>query len=344
VVWLAAAPRREAVVARGFPPGARKRGFALPTVVMTIAILTVVMVGATLALESYRARAGDALGDANLQTRALTAEAYIGYLAATQPFNSVAMDVGGLGSATGGADDQLDEGETLVRLDGRPYFWNEDDAVSDSTRLVVRLQDEAGLYNFSSADLDSLTYLFNNLGVDETVSPLLAQEVIDYNTNRTNPATPMRSLAELYSLADANVLTPPMRAKLREISSFQPNNNTENINTAPRLVLQSWFNLGVDEAQLLIDTRAQTPYTNIGQAAVVTTATNATYVLPTGRIRLTITDPRTGRSVRSTIVLTSSNTERPFWIENRQSLTLDPIPASELLDAETIPAIPPPST
>jgi hypothetical protein len=64
------------------------------------------------------------------------------------------------------------------------------------------------------------------------------------------------------------------------------------------------------------------------------------YTFPGGRMRFIFTDPRTGRTYRSTLVLTPASQERPFWVENTKTLRrkLTPEPADQAL--EDFPEIP----
>ena len=71
------------------------------------------------------------------------------------------------------------------------------------------------------------------------------------------------------------------------------------------------------------------------------TGANLNYICPNGRVRFTLTDPKTKLSYRATLVLTPTNQERPIWVENARTSRLSQAPDPLADDAEDFPQIAP---
>lgn len=155
-------------------------GFALITTLWLVALLAVVAV----IVEGWIATALDRA--AALQARVANEQALLG-----------ATDRAVLGMVTAGFGPRgletppraAESGQTVtvptrqtpfIALDGRAY------RVGD---VVIRLQDEGGLYDLSNPSRDSLTRLLNAYGLPASASDTMAVELSQYQTTHPDPQT-----------------------------------------------------------------------------------------------------------------------------------------------------------
>lgn len=307
--------------------GADKRGFALPLVLGMIAVLALAMIAALSALASLRNETKESLAGIEFDRAAVTAEARVEFLMLTEPLGPKGVRIGGVRDS-GPNDRGNTDATTLLYADDRSYRWRENgDAPLD---YRAALQDEAGLVNLYQADSPMISRLMQQAGLTPDNGDQLASELIDYNAQPA-PHEPLKKLAELYSLPSGkDLISDRTFSRLDGMSAVHADSNQVNINTASREVLKAWFDLSDSQIDQAFKDRDATDVglgspSSIG-AQVTGPLTNFTF--PGGRMRFIFSDPRTGHTYRSTLVLTPNSQEKPIWVENtktqRQKLNFEP--------------------
>jgi type II secretory pathway pseudopilin PulG len=324
---------------------AQKRGFTLPFVLAMVVILSLALIAGLSALASLRDETRSSLAAAEFERAAASAEARLEYLMLTEPFGTKGLRIGGTRATQATNPNSMTQLNftdylSLFMADGRPYRWREVEGAPD---YLAAAQDEAGLVNFGQSDPLQISRLFQAVGLGSDDADQLASELIEYNAEPP-PHQPIRKLAELFSLADGRTLISDKTfARIDALAAAHPDLNRLNINTAPREVLKAWFDLSDSQLDQAIkdrdgsDTGLYSP-TSIG-AQVQGPPVN--YVFPGGRLRFTFSDPKTGLSYRSTLVLTPNNQERPIWVENAKTQRLPAAPDAMSDDLEDFPQIAP---
>lgn len=322
-----------------------KAGFALPLVLTTVAVLTLVFAISLRSLANLRAETRLALSRAEFGRLALTAEARMQYLMATEPFAAAAIELG-LPRPAGANPQTLQIPEPgpfgSIYLDARPYLWRETPGDAALPAYVAAVQDEAGLVNLYDADVNQLTRFFEQIvGLPFSDAELLANELIEYNLDPTlHP--PMRKTSELYRLPSASsVLSDAAYRRLSEKAVSYPDSRAVNMNTAPVDVLAVLFDLPLEDAQEAVEMRAsglnlRTP----AEIGANIQAQGRNFSRSGGRLRFMFTDPATGLSYRSSLVITPNSAERPLWVENPQVVRLSSPMETYADDLEEFPEIP----
>lgn len=330
-------------------PMSSKAGIALPLVLLLTAVLSLTLFTVITSLGGLRRETARVQRAAEFERAAMTAEARFEFLAITEPFGSDGLYVEGVRLQGGGrfpgyALPELATTGLVLGIAGQPYRWLEAEGGRD---YRVAIQDEAGLVNIYQADVAMLTRLFLQAGLSDTDATNLANELIAYNAD---PALhqPMRRPSEIYRLESAStLLTEPVWRKLQPLIVSYSDSSAVNINTASTDVLMIWFDLSRDQAQAIVDQRAgdtRTPGVNIltsPEQIGVAPVGAQTYAFTGGRLRFEFSDPVSGDTYQSTLVLTPNHIERPVWIENARTRHLqpEPDPDDELQDFPEIPRL-----
>jgi DNA uptake protein ComE-like DNA-binding protein len=326
-----------------------KAGIALPMVLLLTTVLGFTMLAVITSLIGLRRETASARDNAEFERAALTAEARFAFLAITEPMGSDGLYIDGVrdqgrGAFPGYAIPQLSTVGSVLSADGRLYRWKEDPSNSQDFR--VGIQDEAGLINLYQADVDVLTRVFQAVGLGDTDATNLANELIAYNADPT-AHQPMRRPSQLYRLEDAPTLIPDkIWRKLSDQVVTYPDSTAANINTASADVLKAWFNLDDATAAGIVSGRVNA--NGLGQNKVYTSPDQAgvpplpgqPFTFSGGRLRFKFSDPRTGDTYQSSIVLTPADNERPAWIENARIRHLSPQPDPDNNDLQDFPEIP----
>ncbi|MDB5452843.1 MAG: hypothetical protein JWO33_1421 [Caulobacteraceae bacterium] len=325
---------------------AAKRGFTLPLVLAMIAILSLALIAGLSALASLRDQTRASLAQAEFERAAATAEARMEYLALTEPFGTKGLRIGGArapsGNANVAAQLQYTDALSVFFADARPYRWREGE---DAPEFRVALQDEAGLVNLSQSNPLEISRLMQLAGLTANDGDQIASELIEYNAEPP-PHAPIRRTAELFSLPSGRMLISDKTfARIDAWVAPHPETRLQNINTAPREVLKAWFDLSDSQLDQGIKDRddSETGLWSPGAMGAYVVGSQINYVFPNGRLRFIFTDPKTGLSYRSTLILTPNNQERPVWVENATTRR-DPIPAASETpddDLEDFPSIAP---
>lgn len=320
---------------------APRRGFALPAVLAVTGMVTLVFLVAMTALASLNAEAGSARDRVRFLQRAMTAEAMLTHLAATEPLSAAGISVNGLRAA--------DEYQTpiavddasgprgpvaMVRLDNRLYRL---DAPTD---LAVALQDQGGMINLSGLQADQWRRLGQRLGMSPSQSARLSPLAVDYVDpdslvaqggaeasaygDQPPPNRSLRRGSEVLSILGVRQgVDAAQWRQLRPLLAADPTRTFMNVNTASPLALEVLLGLTPEQAQAALRSREDLPFNTISDLAAASGASlyddgEALLTYPTGRIIHTIRDTRSAWTYRARITLTPSSLEQPVWIDQTE--------------------------
>lgn len=307
-------------MSRRRPPAARTAGFALPSVLFVVAMVTLVFLVAIEALTSLADEARGAKRSVLFQVQALSLEADVAYAAATRPLGPAAV----MRSAQPNAG-------ALFALDGTPYNAGND--------LTVATQDEAGLVNLDQLPPSAMPRLFAAMGVSRDGQAVLTDRLGDYldaddlkrpqgaeadDYRRAGlPAPPNGPLRRRDELAGLIGWTDVVgRAAWRDFAdnvTADPTSITANINTATPATLEVVYGLSPAQAQAALARRGQAPFTalsDMGRTVGLGLPGDAelVYTMPSGRFAVKIENRTAGLAYRSRILLSPQDDARPFWI------------------------------
>lgn len=332
----------------------RTPGYVLPTVLVLIAMASLVALTALEGLAELESVGRQRRDQVRFQAAALSAEARAIYLLASEPLGSNQLRVGGrrlsaLEAFGGGEPVDPDNGpgpsEGLpLYLDGRAYR-----ARIPGAELTVAIQDSAGLLNLNVAGERSLVALLVASGINEEDAGTIAArlrdfvdadgerrlrgaEARDYEAAGLPPPAngPMRRTEQLVSVLGAQAFISPARFRtLWPLITTEPDSVAFNINTAPVEVLEARFGLDRAQATRAVERRDQQPFTSLEALEAVTGAALAddpatSYVFPNGRFRITLVSRDTGLEYSSVVILTPQGVSRPFIVESERFGQVEP--------------------
>lgn len=317
----------------------RRDGFALPAVLAVTGVVTLIFLVAITALASLTAEAASARARVRFLQRAMTAEATLSYMAATEPMRAYGFSINDVRGF-------MDLGQTEpppnlsgaevepVRLDGRPFLMDIDGP------LVVRMRDQAGMINMAMLYGQPYERLMERIGVEAGLRQEMIARYQDYidtddlrqpngaeRRDYPNGGPANRRLmrpAEWLSLLGAREAVDKRRwRELRDDLAADPMSASINVNTASPAVLAILFDMSEDQAQNLIRAREQAPLTSLADIANVTGMPFAEdferiYTYPSGAMIFTIRDTRSAWTYRARLALTPSGLEQPLWIDQTE--------------------------
>jgi type II secretory pathway component PulK len=313
----------------------RRDGFALPAVLVVTAVVTLIFLVAMTALESLNREARAARQRVDATIRAMTAEARLTHLAATEPLGSQAIRVGAprvVDEFATEAPANIESVRPPLRIDGRPY------AIPD---LAVRIevQDMSGLTNLQRLDEAAFRRLLIMAGASSRAAEALWPVFLDYTDgdelrraggDETGPSggpppanRPLRHADELLAVPGvAEAIDPLAWRRLRPMLTADHTQPTLNINTADPLFLEVMFGMSPADAAEAIAFREERPFTSLFHLRQVTGAPitpdeELIYTFPSGRFEVRVEDQTSDWAYRSRVVLTPTHPERPFWIDQR---------------------------
>jgi type II secretory pathway component PulK len=304
-------------------------GFALPSVLFVVAMVTLVFLVAIEALTSLAVETRRVKTSVAFQADALSLEARSAFLASTRP----------LGRSGVLRDDP--NAPVLLALDGRPY-----DAGPD---LTLSAQDEAGLINLDNISAAGQARLFAAMGVSAPDQSVMADRLGDYmdvhdlkrplgadvaDYARAGLAGPPKGSlvrrGQLLGLLgwDQMVGAPLWRAFADNVTA-DPSSTATNINTATAATLEVLYGLTPDQAQLAVAGRAAAPYgelEDLGRTVGMALPSDAerSYTMPNGRFALKVEDADAGFIYRSRLILSPDDATRPFWVVESTLSQLSP--------------------
>jgi len=337
-----------------------RRGFALPAVLAVTGVVTLIFLVAITALASLTAEAASARARLRFEVRAMSAEARLSYLAATEPLTAQAFAVGApralndFETPPPVANDATGL-QTFVNLDGRSYVMAADG-------LAITLQDQSGLVNLARLDETQMQRLPDQLGISPAKARTLRPTYLDYvdsdSLRQPNGAergdygteTPAnRALlrpAELLSLLGVRGEVRPDRWRaVRPVLAADSGGYSLNVNTAPPLALQILFGLTPQQAQSAVTARKTAPFLSFSDFVAASGASiqpddEAIYTFPSGRVIFTIKDTRSPWTYRARLTLNPFGLEQPVWIDQSELTEAPRRAAADTADATPFPYAP----
>jgi len=318
----------------------RRPGFALPAVLTVTGVVTLIFVVAITALASLTAEAASARARIGFLQRALTLEATLAHLAATEPFTPRAIAVGSprnyddqfVSSPLGGFTSSSTPAEIL--LDGQTY------AADLRGPLAVSLRDQAGMVNLPQMSREQLSGLGGRLGIPTSARETLRARLTDYvdtdsleSTDgaeqaaygRTGPANrPLLRPSEWLSvLGVRSAVVPSVWREIRPELAADQAQGTYNVNTASPVALEILFNLTPEQAARALQSRSRAPFTGMSSLGAATGAPlgddgETLYTFPSGKIVFTVSDGRSPWVYRGRLTITPGDAERPVWLDQTE--------------------------
>ena len=340
----------------------RRDGFALPAVLAVTGVVTLIFLVAITALASLTAEAASARARVRFLQRALSAEATLSYMAATEPMRAYGI---GVNEVRGFMDERQTEplpdqsGATVerIRLDDRPYLIDIDGP------LVVRMRDQAGMINMAILYGQPYERLLEKIGVDAGLRQEMIARYQDYfdvddlkqpngaeRSDYPNGGPANRRLmrpAEWLSILGAREAVDKQRwRELRNDLAADPTSFATNVNTASPAVLAVMFGMNEGQAQALIRAREEAPLTALTQITDITGIAfsdvdfERSYTYPAGTTILTIRDTRSAWTYRARLSLTPSGLEQPLWIDQIELTEAPRRAVADTSDATRLPYAP----
>jgi type II secretory pathway component PulK len=336
--------------------GPDEAGFALPAVLTTLTILTMIYLTVMVAGDDFFKETLQQQRELDFQQEALSAEAELAYWATTQPFNRNALAIGA--PRNGGVTTAPvirgagEAGLQFLKIDATDYTWRSARGQADSA-LAVSIQDDAGLINLDFATVETKARIFELAGLGTKEAQILAaqaQDLMDTDdftslngaeyedyrrANRAPPLNrPLGNLFELYGLLDWGRLRPPHWSDVSTLLTAQYDSSSFNINTAPPQALSLALGLTPAQAQAAIERRRINPIYSIAELGL-TDDNERLYAYPNGRFHFTAIDNQFGLKYSSRLTLTPDDPDRPIWtdLESVQRMTLRGNPKLDQLPA-----------
>ncbi len=334
-------------------------GFALPAVLAVTGVVTLIFLVAITALASLTAEAASARARLRFTEAALTAEAGLAYVAATEPLRETGWSIG----APRTTPFQMDVPAAIVvdpalrlAIDGQPY------RTMGSHGLIVEIQDQGGTVNLAYASRDTLDRVMERSGVPQTERARLLARYVDYTdadglrqvngaespdyAGRGPPNRPLRTSGEWLSiLGMRDEVDPKDWRRIRPSLGADPTSSAINLNTMSSTALELMFGLTPGQAAAVVRQRGVAPFRSFG-AVVAAAGTilpldqEQTYLFPTGRMIYTIRDTRSAWVYRARLTLDPSNRERPLWIDQTEQTEAPGRAAARITDAAEFPTPP----
>lgn len=315
-----------------------RTGFALPAVLAVTGVVTLIFLVAMTALATLTSEAASARARVRFSQRALSAEALIVFMAATEPVRNQGFATGAPRSLDVlGLDLPISTSNTkLVRLDGRPYTLRSDG-------LTVSLQDQAGQINIDRlSEIESARFLAA-VGAPQNLARSLTARLRDYTDaddlaslngaergdyRQGVPANRslLRPVEWLSVLGAREAISPSRWRAARDDIAADPTDTAININTLTPLALQVRFGMTAREAQAVVTARERAPLLSLAELMAIGggAATEADpfqlYTFPSGRVNFVIRDAQSPWIYRGRITLTPGGVEQPVWIDQTETI------------------------
>lgn len=339
-----------------------REGFVLPAVLVVTGVVTLIFVVALTALAAMTREAMDARERVAFLERALTAEAVTAFLVTTEPMTSQGIAPGasraddsrpGAMSAPDEAPETSERIQTVIRLDGRPY----DDK---NLRLVIRLQDQAGLLNIATLDPYAWRRFIGALGLPEGSAEAWRDRLDDY-VDSDSLRRPDGAEAGDYPYggpANRHLVRPSEWLSVlgvrdavgvrrwRSVSRFVTYDERTfsfNPNTAPPFVLITYFGMSEEQASRIMVARENRSFETLEEmlaAGGVSYAGDSLATFPNGRILFEFSDENSRWAYFGRMRFTPSHAERPIWIDRTEIRQLDRRASPGQTDSDEFPYAP----
>lgn len=324
-----------------------KSGFALPSVIVVIAIMTLALWSAAVVLEGINRDLRQLRASERIEIAGLRAEARLQFLIATEPLGPRGLRVhgariprdGGIGAplVESAAPARVREPEADFWFDGRPYVLE-----FDTGAVTVQVQDLAGLYNVNVADAVMIRRFLRQFGADERQANALADalfDFVDYDDLRRLNGAEVEQYRRAQRPAPANTwLRQPEQlaavwgwrealgraglARLIANVSTVPPSAPFNVNTATPAALRAWFGLDEAGAAKVIEARQEVVLRGLHDVVALTGASPPTedfrlYSFPYNGFQLIVSttdsDPSPAQ-YKTTLYFAGDVADRPFFL------------------------------
>ena len=314
----------------------QKAGFALPAVLTTVTILTIIYLTVIVATHDLLKEAVYQKEESRFLLDAMSAEAELAFWVATEPETRNALSIGAprqSGLTDPAAIEALQGGGIrYLRIDATDYAWrrNADPMAPD---LILTIQDDAGLINLNFASQEVRERVFEAAGLDAGAAQVMASQLTDYidgddflslggaefkDYERVGRAPPpnqtLNNPAELYGLLGWKNNPPPNWDKIAGRITTQYDTASFNINTATSETLSLVFGMTERQAEAAIARRGSQPFYSVSELGLADD-NERLYTYANGRFHLTVFDSERGFRYTSRLSLIPDNPERPIWIE-----------------------------
>jgi hypothetical protein len=341
-------------------PPAGQSGFAVPLTLILIGVLSLSLWGALHVLEGLNRDLENARARQALQIAGASADSRIGFLLLSEPLEPRGIAIGeeriepfaqlmSPGDSVPLPQGLSDPDRKLLWADGRDYQFGDENT---GKTLLVRLQDEAGLFSWSFSPSRETEQMLALLLEDDEITRNLAAALADFvdedDLIRLNGAErddyrraglpPPRNAAleqpsELWwVLGWKPAFGPEQRRELLRVSSTALLQNAQNVNTAPTAVLRSWFGLSQSEAESVTGLRQQQPLSGPRAITALTGVPlefepTRSYAFPSRRFHVSVLlETAGGRWLERTSMLTLAEpgADRPLYLNSEKLRILEP--------------------
>ncbi|WP_145915871.1 type II secretion system protein GspK [Brevundimonas naejangsanensis] len=340
----------------------RRSGFALPAVLAVTGVVTLIFLVAITALASLSAEAASARARVRFLQRAMSAEAALSFMAATEPTRAYGFGVNDIRQTLEMEGPQQEPSNVSgvpvekVMADGRRYTMDVDGP------LVLRLQDQAGLINTAQLFGQPHERFLESAGVQPGERQALIARYTDYidsdDLRQPNGAERadyadggpanrrlIRPTEWLSILGARQAVEPKKWRALRDALAADATSATQNVNTAGPAALAVWFGLNDSQIETLMRVRAERPLTSLYDVASVTGAVldldqEQIFTYPSGATILTLHDTRSAWVYRARLTLTPFGLEQPLWIDQTELTEAPKRARADTTDAIRLPYAP----
>ncbi|WP_409019931.1 hypothetical protein [Brevundimonas vesicularis] len=337
---------------------ALRNGFALPAVLAVTGVVTLVFLVAITALASLNAEARSARDRSRFIQRAMSAEARLTYLVATEPMRQNGVLINGPilmdpDAMVPEADGNLSE---LVRLDGRPYLLDVEGP------MLVRLQDQAGMINLAHLRGQTLTKFLEEVGIDAAQQGRIQARLIDYTDTDSlrqpdgaeideyGPAglanRHLRRASEFLSVLGVREMVEPRAwRRVRDELAADKVQNSFNVNTAGPSALKVMLDLNPSQIATLQREREISVLTDTSMVDSLVGSRlpwedEVFYTAPSSAMMIVLSDTRSAWTYRARLSSTPVSLERPVWIDQTEMTEAPRRVRADTTDAVRLPYTP----
>lgn len=224
------------------------------------------------------------------------------------------------------------------RVDGVAYPFT-----YDGIGMTVSMQDEDGKFDLNTADSDTLSPLFESVGVDSGTATILADRIVEWRTEKTSDDAhtlhggtdadyAAAGLAwrprhnDFQSVSEVQLvlgMTPALYAKIRPALTVYSRNDSPDEDLAPRLVLNALYPGNPAQVAKILSAHAGTlSQSSLNSDDSGDDSSSGAYVTPdsdaSGRsFEIDVAAEYNGRHmVRRTVVLMTGDTTNPYLVEH----------------------------
>lgn len=338
-------------------------GFALPAVLAVTGVVTIIFLVAMTALYSLTSEAASARARVRFLQQAMSAEAALSYMVATEPMSARGVNIGAARSLyddlAPSPGDSVQPGSGVaaaqVMLDGRSYRMVAHD-------LVMQMRDQAGMINLARLSWAQSNRLAEFLGGDSRGLRTIGPKYLDYidlddlrqtggaersdyaSVGESGPANrPLRRVAEWLSILGVRRSIEGHKWRtLQDHLANDVSSGSINVNTASPEALQILFGATQIQAEAAIRSRDAAPFVSLQQFSSITGIAaiaddESIYTFPNGRFWISVQDEKSAWAYRARLILRPQDQERPVWIDQTDMLEA---PRRQPAEVKNVPGFP----